>query len=81
MIQVNQYFFSVHGTDDQVVPFFNGSADGTGLVVDGSGNIHPVMEGLGIKNTLKAIEGGDHGAFFDCDECEAELRSFIFGSL
>ena len=73
--------FSVHGTEDQVVPFFNGTADGTGVVVEGSGNIHPVMNNLGIKNTLITIEGGDHGAFFGCDACEQELRAFIFENL
>ena len=75
--------FSAHGTDDQVVLYLSGTADGSGVSLDGSGVIHPVANAVGITNTLKAIEGGGHGAFFEevCSECQADLRQFIFENL
>lgn len=73
--------FSIHGTDDQVVPFNSGESNNTGVITEGSGLIHPVATSVGIINSLKAISGGDHGAFSSCDECPSELRSFIFQNL
>lgn len=70
--------YSVHGTDDTVVPYLSGNADNTGVITEGSGLIHPVAESVGIGNTLKTIQNGDHGAFSSCNSCPAELRNFIF---
>ena len=73
--------YSVHGTEDLVVPFMEGDADGTGVITEGSGIIHPEANAENVSNRLKAISGGDHGAFFECAECAAELRNFVFENL
>ncbi len=68
---------SFHGTDDGIVPYLEGEADGSGVITRGSGLIHPVLAQLGIINQLYPIEGGDHGAFFSCETCETDLRRFL----
>ena len=73
--------YSVHGTNDEVVPFLEGESDNSGVTTEGSGLIHPVLDQLGIANQLREISGGDHGAFYECQDCQAELRAFIFSQL
>lgn len=70
--------FSVHGTDDEVVPYLAGESDGSGVSTEGSGLIHPVAESAGIVNQLITINSGDHGAFQSCETCHQDLRSFLF---
>ncbi len=70
--------FSIHGTSDDIVPYLEGESNGTGIVTQGSGLIHPIADALGIENELKAIENGGHGAFvLGCDDCDASIRHFI----
>lgn len=73
--------YSVHGTEDTVVPFMEGESDGTGVSTEGSGLIHVEADNEGISNRLKAISGGDHGVFFQCQECAKEMRQFVFDNL
>lgn len=73
--------FSVHGTNDEVVPYLEGISDNSGVTTQGSGLIHPVLKQLGISNQLRTISGGDHGAFYECNDCQSELRAFIFSHL
>lgn len=73
--------FSIHGTEDEVVPFLSGDADNTGVITEGSGLIHPVADQVGIPNTLKSISGGDHGVPMDCETCLSDIRGFVFGRL
>ncbi|MEM1218265.1 MAG: alpha/beta hydrolase [Bacteroidota bacterium] len=58
---------SMHGMEDEVVPFNHGiaTADLNGLIVefvgmDGSGLIHQEADNLGINNYLVAVPGGGH---------------------
>lgn len=73
--------FSVHGTDDSVVPFMEGVSDDSGVTTQGSGMIHPEADNEGVTNTLKTITGGAHDAFFQCSECASELRAFVYENL
>lgn len=73
--------YSVHGTEDAVVPFMEGESDGTGVSTEGSGLIHQEADNEEVTNQLKAISGGDHGAFFQCEECAKEMRQFVFDNL
>lgn len=73
--------YSAHGTNDLVVPYLTGESDNSGVVTEGSGLIHSVADAVGIPNLLQTIQGGDHGAFFSCSTCSAELRSFVFQNL
>ena len=73
--------YSVHGTADEVVPYSTGESDGSGVSTEGSGLIHPRASALGIPNELRRIDGGDHGAFFECDDCAAGVRAFVYSNL
>ncbi|NQY07598.1 MAG: hypothetical protein HRT68_15730, partial [Flavobacteriaceae bacterium] len=72
--------YSIHGTDDNVVPYLIGDSDNTGVITEGSGLIHPVADSVGIVNFLHTVQGGGHDALGECD-CQAELRNFIFQNL
>lgn len=73
--------FSVHGTEDEVVPIGEGDADGTGVVTQGSVLIHQVADAENVPNLLKSISGGDHGAFDNCSDCAPEARKFFYENL
>lgn len=74
--------FSAHATNDLIVPYLEGESDGSGLITQGSGLIHPIANQLGVTNTLKTLNEGGHGAFFNsCPTCEADLRNFLFQNL
>lgn len=69
---------SVHGTADQVVPFFTGATGETGVVTEGAGIIHPHAAKIGLINHLIKLEGEDHLARYSCTHCFAEIRQFLF---
>jgi predicted esterase len=73
--------YSIHGTDDAVVPYLNGNINGTGILTDGSGLIHPYATSIGITSILKTIEKGKHDAFLKCTSCFVEIRTFLFSQL
>ncbi len=73
--------FSVHGTDDDVVPFNIGEADNSGVTTQGSNLLHNYANAIGLTNQLVAVEGGGHSAPLTCPDCLIEMRSFIFGQL
>ena len=70
--------YSIHGTAD---PNYTKEPEAinnpNGDFTEGSGLIHPRADVVGVTNTLKKIEGEGHGAFFECDECYAEIRAFL----
>jgi len=73
--------YSIHGTNDNVIPYNQGVIGGTNLLVEGSGLIHPQATNSGIVNKLKTIQNGNHGAFISCAECMSETRAFLFRNL
>ena len=73
--------YSVHGTDDTVVPYLNGNLNSTGIFTDGSGVLHPYATSLGIQSQLKTIANGEHDAFLNCNSCAIEIRTFLFSQL
>ena len=73
--------YSIHGTDDVVVPYLNGDINSTGILTDGSGVLHPYATSIGLSSQLKTIENGKHDAFLDCNSCETEIRSYLFSQL
>lgn len=73
--------YSIHGTEDSVVPYLSGDADGTGVTTEGSGLIHGEADKEGVVNTLKTIEGAGHDVFERCNECPSDLRAFVYGNL
>lgn len=82
LIQANEpILYSIHGTQDVVVPYLNGALDTTGISVDGSGVLHSFAESLGVPNKLRTITGGEHDAFLTCNSCEVEIRTFLFSNL
>ncbi|MCB9477841.1 MAG: alpha/beta hydrolase [Deltaproteobacteria bacterium] len=66
---------SVHGTDDKVIPFYEG------ISTEGSGLIHPVADALGIPNKLIAIQNGGHETLDACALCPTRIRSFLYDHL
>jgi predicted esterase len=73
--------YSIHGTEDLVVPYLNGNINSTGLLTDGSGLLHPFALAIGLKSELKTIENGKHDAFLNCNSCVVEIRTFLFSEL
>lgn len=69
--------FSVHGTEDEVIPFNSGEADGTGVITEGSNLIHQVAEEVGITHQLITVEGAGHDALFQCFDCLGQMRAFL----
>lgn len=78
----DEIIFSAHGTADQVVPYGEGQSNNTGITTYGSSIIHQTTAVHNIKNQLRTIQDGDHGAFFnDCDDCIQLMTSFIYDNL
>ncbi len=73
--------YSIHGSDDSVVPYLNGIVNSTGISTDGSGVLHPYATSIGLSSLLKTIEKGKHDAFLNCNSCAIEIRSFLFSQL
>ncbi len=73
--------FSIHGTDDAIVPYLQGNVNNTGIIADGSGILHPYATSLGLKNELKTIQNGKHDAFLSCNSCLVEIRTFLYSQL
>lgn len=61
---------SVHGDNDNVVPY--GSAQitlfGINLDVDGSGSIHPAADAVNVHNDLLTFQGQDHTPFVSSND-------------
>ena len=73
--------YSIHGTEDLVVPYLNGDLNSTGILTDGSGVLHPYATSIGLSSQLKTIENGKHDAFLNCNSCATEIRSYLFSQL
>ena len=73
--------YSIHGTNDTVVPYNKGNTNNTGVITEGSNIIHQKAVSAGITNSLKTIQNGEHDAFFKCGSCFSETRAFIFSQL
>jgi predicted esterase len=73
--------FSIHGTNDDVVPFNTGEADESGITTEGSNLLHQQADAIGLTNQLVIVEAGGHSAPLLCPDCLIEMRSFIFGQL
>ena len=73
--------YSYHGTDDLVVPFLQGNVNGTGIIADGSGILHPYAKSIGLTSELNIVQGGKHNAFVNCNSCLVEIRTFLFSRL
>lgn len=70
--------YSIHGTEDQIVPYFQGNVNNTGIITDGSGILHPYATSIGLSSQLKTIENGKHDAFLSCNSCYTEIRTYLF---
>jgi hypothetical protein len=75
------FLYSIHGTDDTVVPYLSGNSGGTIIVTEGSGLIHQEAEREGILNELNAIPGGGHDAILSCFSCLGDARKFLCETL
>lgn len=73
--------YSIHGTEDEVVPYLQGNINSTGIITEGSGILNPYATSVGVVNKLKTIENGKHDAFLNCNSCFVEIRSFLFSQL
>ena len=73
--------YSIHGTEDTVVPYLNGNLNSTGILTDGSGELHTYATFIGLNSQLKTIENGKHDAFINCNSCAVEIRTFLFSLL
>jgi pimeloyl-ACP methyl ester carboxylesterase len=57
---------SIHGTNDNVVPYNYGYANVSGIniiKINGSGRNHPRATSVGVANQLITVPGGGHGDF------------------
>lgn len=52
-------FISMHGDADATVPYNNGQAADV-VYIDGSGDVHPVADLVGVDNYLVTVPGGGH---------------------
>ena len=57
-------FVSYHGTDDSVVPFERGVANGI-LVLEGSGLCHQQGDLVNVTNQIDSVVGGGHSNIYD----------------
>ncbi|MEL6866520.1 MAG: alpha/beta hydrolase [Bacteroidota bacterium] len=76
--------YSIHGAMDTDVYCDKdpeAQSNPQGDFTEGSCLIHPILDSLGITNQFKKIEGGDHGAYFICSDCDEEMRTFVFNNL
>ena len=76
--------YSIHGDNDTDVtctkdPEALTNPDGD--FTEGPCLIHPILDSLGITNLFRKIDGGDHGAYFTCEDCDTEMREFVFENL
>jgi len=79
---------SEHGTDDSIVPCYEGNAMST-VHCFGSVPIHKTVERLGIKNRLRLWEGLEHGLYDDdfellkarYDTLVAEMSDFVYETI
>lgn len=73
--------YSIHGTDDAVVPYLQGNVNNTGIIADGSGLLNPYATSIGLSNVIRTIENGKHDAFINCNSCNTEIRTYLFSQL
>lgn len=73
--------FSVHGSEDEVVPINEGESDGTGVVTEGSGLLHQVANAVGLTNQLVIVDGAGHEAPIECENCLGVMRAFLAENL
>ena len=75
---------SVHGTNDETVPFSNGMIMLSGFPiteVDGSAMIHEAAQALGIESCLTEIEGAGHAPHITDSDAYYETLGTISGAL
>ena len=76
--------YSIHGDNDTDVTCTKDPealTDPDGDFTEGPCIIHPILDSLGITNFFRKIDGGDHGVYFSCDDCDTEMRQFVFENL
>ena len=79
--------FSVHGTNDKIVPFKSGKINNRDIITYGSYEIHEKAVNAKIINNLQSIISGDHYVFKEgveaskCENCRDNIRSLICGQL
>lgn len=72
---------SIHGDQDDVVPYGTGMAVVVVLPIveiDGSGVLHPRADALGITNELITVPGGGHGGFSQVFTDSMDVRTRLF---
>lgn len=66
---VNEPLFSIHGTEDQTVPYGEGGISLLGIInlidVDGSSIVHNKAEEIGLDHCLITVEGAGHVPHID----------------
>ncbi len=73
--------FSVHGTEDEVVPFKVGLSGYSWVRTEGSSLVHQRANEVGLLNKLIELKNGNHASYFYCDSCQTEMRKFVFEHL
>ncbi|MCB0653254.1 MAG: T9SS type A sorting domain-containing protein [Saprospiraceae bacterium] len=72
---------SIHGDADPIVPYGHGFAVVVVIpivAIDGSGELHPRAQALGIPNELITVPGGGHGDFSQEFNDSMLVRSTLF---
>ena len=72
--------FSMHGTNDDTVPFNHGLAAGI-MSLNGSGSIHPRAEAVGLNSVFVSVEGGGHTNIYTDEQfvdAQAELVDNLY---
>lgn len=73
--------YSIHGTADQVVPYYSGDSDGSGVITEGPGIYHPVADAAGITNKLYTHQNGTHDVLWQVSNSYQDIRGFVFTNL
>lgn len=76
--------YSIHGDNDTDVTCTKdpeAATDPDGDFTEGPCILHPILDSFGITNLFRKIDGGDHGAYFTCEDCDEEMRQFIADNL
>lgn len=71
---------SIHGDEDDVVPFYAGTTGETNVVTEGAGLIHEQANKIGLINELIRLKGGNHMARFYCSNCLEKMHQFILSN-
>jgi acetyl esterase/lipase len=79
---------SIHGTADNVVPYYYGYANVSGtniITINGSGRNHPRATDVGVPNALITVPGGGHGDFLTnvtwTDSMDVTSTRFVYDNI